>query len=314
VSDLDSVHSHCVATKPNHARRCRVDVSYFCVCHSYIGVLFRSTLNSIPLYIVASTHKMFRFALLGVPPSASEQEISSAYKKLALRHHPDKVDILQRAEATAKFQEIHNAYEFCIKNVLKGFNFNDIPGLNKSTFNFNFSKSQGEGSTNNSTPHPAENASKPEPSRYNWTSGPEPTASPSYAKKKGYANNAEMLPARARLATLRAELAAMEEYRNTADRARHTDHQRRWTEEAIQQMKIAMKDLEAEVEMKEREKERCDAQSKAGTQERQPAEAKQRAAWTSFQAQAERDLHDDEDTVMEDVPEYWDDGLAEDYL
>jgi DnaJ-class molecular chaperone len=76
---------------------------------------------------------MFRFqspsyALLGVSVSVGEQEIGSAYKTLALRHHPDKANAGQRAEATATFQKIQNAYEFCMKNVAKGINNNNTPG------------------------------------------------------------------------------------------------------------------------------------------------------------------------------------------
>ncbi len=49
------------------------------------------------------------YALLGVPRTAGEAEIKSAYRKLALKHHPDRNQGNKAAEA--KFKEINEAYE-----------------------------------------------------------------------------------------------------------------------------------------------------------------------------------------------------------
>jgi curved DNA-binding protein len=49
------------------------------------------------------------YSLLGVPRSAGEAEIKSAYRKLALKHHPDRNQGNKAAEA--KFKEINEAYE-----------------------------------------------------------------------------------------------------------------------------------------------------------------------------------------------------------
>lgn len=48
------------------------------------------------------------YSILGVPPSASESEIKKAFRKLAVRYHPDKNTSL---EAKSVFQEINEAYD-----------------------------------------------------------------------------------------------------------------------------------------------------------------------------------------------------------
>jgi len=51
------------------------------------------------------------YAALGVHRAASAQEIAKAYRKLALRHHPDKARPEEHATATGRFQDIARAYE-----------------------------------------------------------------------------------------------------------------------------------------------------------------------------------------------------------
>ena len=52
------------------------------------------------------------YKILGVPKDATEQQVKTAYRKLALRHHPDKqTNEKAREQAQHKFAKISNAYE-----------------------------------------------------------------------------------------------------------------------------------------------------------------------------------------------------------
>ena len=57
------------------------------------------------------------YKVLGVDKSANSAEIKKAYKKLALKYHPDKNQDNPK-EAEAKFQEVAAAYE--VSNVQDG--------------------------------------------------------------------------------------------------------------------------------------------------------------------------------------------------
>ena len=51
------------------------------------------------------------YATLGVAKSASADELKKAYRKLALKWHPDKHKDQDKKKAEAKFKEINQAYE-----------------------------------------------------------------------------------------------------------------------------------------------------------------------------------------------------------
>lgn len=57
------------------------------------------------------------YDILEIPKTATADEIRSAYKKLALKYHPDK-NLNNQAEAEAKFKEIQTAYE-CLSDPAK---------------------------------------------------------------------------------------------------------------------------------------------------------------------------------------------------
>ena len=54
------------------------------------------------------------YTILGIDPSASDDEVKKAYREMAKKNHPDKVAYLGedvRKAAEKKFQEINDAYD-----------------------------------------------------------------------------------------------------------------------------------------------------------------------------------------------------------
>jgi len=68
--------------------------------------------NSIKSMFVKETDSYYK--ILGVDKTVSDEEIKKAYRKLAVKYHPDKVSYLGediKKAANEKFQKINEAYE-----------------------------------------------------------------------------------------------------------------------------------------------------------------------------------------------------------
>ncbi|MFV0522284.1 MAG: TerB family tellurite resistance protein [Mangrovibacterium sp.] len=68
--------------------------------------------NSIKSMFVADVNAAY--SILGITPDATDDEIKKAYRKMAVKYHPDKVSYLGedfQAEAKEKFQKVNEAYE-----------------------------------------------------------------------------------------------------------------------------------------------------------------------------------------------------------
>lgn len=80
------------------------------------------------------------YRVLGVPKAASESDIKKAYRKLALRWHPDK-NPNNKEEAEKKFKEISEAYEVLSdkekRDIYDRFGKNALNGNGGSDFAYN---------------------------------------------------------------------------------------------------------------------------------------------------------------------------------
>jgi len=65
----------------------------------------------VQLALLASAAGKDYYKTLGVKKNAKEKEIKKAYRKLALKYHPDKHPAEKKDKATKKFEEISEAYE-----------------------------------------------------------------------------------------------------------------------------------------------------------------------------------------------------------
>ena len=94
-----------------HKARC----SYYASNFNYniiIILLLSSSLLLLCTFNVVLASPNNLYSTLGIPKTASQSDIKKAYRKAALKHHPDKVPESERTKAEHKFKEIAKAYEW----------------------------------------------------------------------------------------------------------------------------------------------------------------------------------------------------------
>ena len=77
----------------------------------YMGISSKD-FESIKSMFVKDTESSYK--ILGITKSATDEEVKKAYRKMALKYHPDKVSHLGedfQLKAKQKFQEVNDAYE-----------------------------------------------------------------------------------------------------------------------------------------------------------------------------------------------------------
>ncbi len=61
------------------------------------------------------------YQVLGLPPTAAEHEIKSAFRRLAKEYHPDRNPGPAAAAAEASFKEVNEAYPFLSHSINHSF-------------------------------------------------------------------------------------------------------------------------------------------------------------------------------------------------
>ena len=88
------------------------------------------------------------YDVLGIDPSASDDEVKKAYRKLSRKYHPDaNVNNPNQAEAEAKFKEVQAAYTQIMKQREQGTSYNGTGGYDQQSYGpFGYGGSYGGGS------------------------------------------------------------------------------------------------------------------------------------------------------------------------
>ena len=78
------------------------------------------------------------YQILGISPSASDDEVKKAYRTLSKKYHPDaNIGNPHQAEYTEKFKEVQNAYKTIMDERKKGFRQQSYGHANAATMREN---------------------------------------------------------------------------------------------------------------------------------------------------------------------------------
>ena len=82
----------------------------------YLGIPAQEAASILAMFGGADVNSAYK--VLEIDPSATDEEVKRAYKKMAIKHHPDKVESLGedvKKAAEEKFQQINNAKDMIYK-------------------------------------------------------------------------------------------------------------------------------------------------------------------------------------------------------
>lgn len=111
---FNSLHSITIIIN-NAMRKSRIKAANQFYCLHKIAILLLvyllpSLFIQLEIRAEATTAKDL-YSTLSVPKTASQKDITKAYRKLALKYHPDKVSPVEREAAEKKFKEIGHAHD-----------------------------------------------------------------------------------------------------------------------------------------------------------------------------------------------------------
>ena len=119
ASRLQLVHYlFSLAQSDGEIAACEIDTI---LCISRWMAISTADYESIKAMFIKNTESAYQ--ILEISPEATEDEIKKAYKKMAMKYHPDRVSHLGeevQKQANEKFKEVNNAYETIKKE--RGFN------------------------------------------------------------------------------------------------------------------------------------------------------------------------------------------------